>query len=457
MKHDVVIVGGGPAGAIAAITLGKLNKKVALIDKKALENIGDKTCGDALDLEAALKLKKFLNLELPSGMEVSDVIKQIILKGSTEDARIEINKMGYTLNRHVYGQRLLKKAMDLGVEIFPRHIVKKPLVKNNFVKGVKAIDLNNKKEVEFKADVVIDASGSSAVIRRSLPRDGFHLIEKDLSRRHVATTYREIVELKEEHHYLGKAFIIYNKTIPSPGYFWIFSKGKKKLNIGLGFLGKAALQKRPIKRLYFKIREMFIPSETIKTVLSSRGYPIPARYPLMNAVENGLICAGDAAYHIDPLLGEGHGPALRAGYYAGVTAASAIDKKDFTSRSLWEYNIKVLEDFGFRWCGYQIVAIALTNIGHDAVNFLLKRNLVSYELLERIIEAKTLGFFDSLHRFLKLFPRYDLLKEGQKAMLRFRTLKKLHGKYPRDPRNYLPWFATYKKTMCSFLEEYVPC
>jgi flavin-dependent dehydrogenase len=47
-KYDVIIVGGGPAGSIAAITLARKKYTVLILDKKPRDMIGDKTCGDCL-------------------------------------------------------------------------------------------------------------------------------------------------------------------------------------------------------------------------------------------------------------------------------------------------------------------------------------------------------------------------------------------------------------------------
>ena len=51
-KYDVAIVGGGPAGVICAITVAQNGFKVAIVDKKSRDKIGDKTCGDAIDKAA---------------------------------------------------------------------------------------------------------------------------------------------------------------------------------------------------------------------------------------------------------------------------------------------------------------------------------------------------------------------------------------------------------------------
>ncbi len=457
MEHDVVVVGGGPAGVIAAITLAKNDKSVALLDMKHQEDIGDKTCGDALDKAAPQKLKEKLNLAMPTRNEISDVVEYIIIEGPSEESVLEIPAEGYVMNRHVYGQRLLKEAMNLGVDVYSRHKVIGPIIKDGFVKGVKAINLNTRSELEFNSKIVIDASGSSVAVRGKLPKDGFPLIEKEVKKQHVTIAYREIVKLKEDHSYKGKIIVKYDPDIPSPGYFWIFSKGKKMLNLGTGFIKAGPLENLSIKKVYFEAREKYYPGEKIEKVISSKGHPVPTRFPLMNAVENGLICAGDSAFHADPLLAEGHGPALRAGYYAGITAAEAINNNDFSARKLWKYNHMVLEDFGFKWSSYQIATVTLKTIGPKGVDLILRRRIISTGDFSKLVEGKGIGLFDKIWRLIKLFPRYDILLEGYSALKGFEKLNKLHERYPDDPRNYLKWFEEYRKVICSYMKKFSPC
>ena len=45
VETDVLVIGGGPAGVLSALTSAKNGKKVILIDAKIYEEIGNKTCG----------------------------------------------------------------------------------------------------------------------------------------------------------------------------------------------------------------------------------------------------------------------------------------------------------------------------------------------------------------------------------------------------------------------------
>src|SRR3954464_10445681 len=70
---DVSVVGGGPAGVAAAVTLARAGREVVLVDKARFPR--DKCCGDGLTTGALRRLERLgLRPEsVPSGQVVEDV------------------------------------------------------------------------------------------------------------------------------------------------------------------------------------------------------------------------------------------------------------------------------------------------------------------------------------------------------------------------------------------------
>src|SRR5436190_21842086 len=76
LATDVVVVGGGPAGAAAAITLARAGRDVVVIDKARFPR--DKCCGDGLTAEA-LRLLQHLGLD-PSAVSSWQTVDDVVVR-----------------------------------------------------------------------------------------------------------------------------------------------------------------------------------------------------------------------------------------------------------------------------------------------------------------------------------------------------------------------------------------
>ncbi|MEJ2272496.1 MAG: NAD(P)/FAD-dependent oxidoreductase [Candidatus Bathyarchaeota archaeon] len=186
-KYDVIVVGAGTGGCLAAKTLAEAGRKVCLIDRKPKKDIGDKVCGDAIGKH------HFENIGLapPSGAELDQTIDGI--KVYSPDMETEVNVQGegvhgYLINRLLFGQRLLKEAKVAGAVLFDSTIVINPIIENDFVVGVRVKDSKTGKESRINSKVVIDASGHLAVLRKTLPPQ--FGIEKEVKDEDVEICYR---------------------------------------------------------------------------------------------------------------------------------------------------------------------------------------------------------------------------------------------------------------------------
>ena len=141
---DVLVVGGGPAGVVAAYTAAKQGKSVYLTDAKTKEQIGNKTCGDALNLKFAKYLKEEAGLAMPHGKEVCDTVTHGILR--LKSTEMKITGDGLVLDRHVYGQRLMRDAESAGAEVLPRRKAIRAKTSNGYVTGVTFKNMETKEE-----------------------------------------------------------------------------------------------------------------------------------------------------------------------------------------------------------------------------------------------------------------------------------------------------------------------
>ncbi|MHA1145117.1 MAG: NAD(P)/FAD-dependent oxidoreductase [Candidatus Helarchaeota archaeon] len=171
MTHwDVIIVGGGPAGSMAAKYLAAGNKRVLIIER--MQPPRDKVCSGIISTEAVRILKKEFGSGLPSVLCV-DPPKGIgiRLKMPQKDDFITQPYEFFNVWRRTFDYWLLLKASEEGAEIQTRtEMVDLKQEENAVTLTVKTKDFksNTYKKYQISADAVIAADGGSSRIRKIL-------------------------------------------------------------------------------------------------------------------------------------------------------------------------------------------------------------------------------------------------------------------------------------------------
>jgi len=194
LKFDLVVVGGGTGGSVTADALAKVGYSVCVLDQKTREEMGEKVCGDAVGKH------HFSSLEIapPKGKELDNKILGIDVFSPDSETVFKIKGEGlhgFVIDRLMFGQRLLKNALDKGVELFDRTLVLEPIFKDGFVIGVEAKNFRENKRIKIFGKAVVDASGMAAVLRKKMPIDWG--IERKISAEDIEICYREIRETKK--------------------------------------------------------------------------------------------------------------------------------------------------------------------------------------------------------------------------------------------------------------------
>ncbi|MHA2297825.1 MAG: NAD(P)/FAD-dependent oxidoreductase [Candidatus Hodarchaeales archaeon] len=443
-KTEVLVVGAGPAGVVAAIAAAKKGSDVIMIDSKELGRVGDKTCGDGLTLPCTVLLEEKLGIGKPSGPEIEAIVDNTIF--SVDDFEITFPDDLYIIDRRLYGQRLLQLAQETGVTMLAETKAIKALTKKDAVRGALVQDKRSDEVYEIHAHITIDCSGKNRCLSKSLPRKEFPLLEPAVDREVLATTYREIITLKDKDHDHPRSIkIVYDRDIPLPAYFWIFPKGSRKINVGMGQPMNAKNTLRGTKKLFKKFLHKCYPPGTYE-VNEGKGDLLPMRYPLMNCVANGFLTAGDAAFHANPFSGEGHGPALIAGYHAGIVASKAVSSGECTADVLWEYNMGIMQHFVKLHVTDQKLADAIRDLGINNLKFILKKGILRDELAGEQQETQQ-GIFSMIKTLFSLFPRYGLLIPLVKLSRNIANLEKHLDNYPKSPRGYEEWNKIFDAIM----------
>ena len=312
-KFDVVVVGAGTGGCLAAKTIAEAGFDVCLMDRKKEQDIGEKVCGDAIGKHHFDNLK----LDYPAGEELERKITGIKVYSPNMETAVDIRGEGlhgFIVNRRLFGQRLLKKAIEAGATFLESTQAVEPIIKDRFVTGVLAKNVETGNSFSVFGQVVVDASGFMAVVRHKLPPE--MSIEREVANEDVEACYREIRQLKQETENTKYCEIYLNQKVTPAGYTWIFPKRGAKVNAGLGICMRGKFP-NPKKQFYKHI--LAKPLFEGSLLLTGGSWYDPTRRPLDNMVGNGVAILGDAACLVNPIHGGGIGPSMLSGYLAGET------------------------------------------------------------------------------------------------------------------------------------------
>jgi digeranylgeranylglycerophospholipid reductase len=142
----------------------------------------------------------------------------------------------------------------------------------------------------------------------------------------------------------GRFFMHFTREFAPGGYVWVFPKGRRRANVGLGISGKDTSERRPKDYLDAFLSRHFpdasVVARTVGGVSCSKG--------LAESTADGLIVAGDAAQAANPITGGGIVNALIAGAYAGELAAGLFRKQNSEAsvKNLAAYRKHCEERFG---------------------------------------------------------------------------------------------------------------
>ena len=440
LNTDVLIVGAGPAGVSLAINLGKRNISTIIVDQKPRKQIGYKPCGDALSPNSTRRLFEFCGIKQPYGDEISEDLETAHFR-SVSDFELSLNFKSQTIDRLKYGQRLIDSLKDYPwIELKPEHKVIGTLIEGNNVTGCKIRQKDGKK-INIYAKITADCSGVTGIVRRGIPDSVCDKFPKKLRKAETIVSYREIIETDTPHEYQNQMRIEYHDEMPPPGYFWIFSKGERKLNVGVGWLLNENNKNANVKIIHETIRKKLFPNATI---LDAAGDTLPGRLPLYSMVCNGFLTCGDAATLVNPISGEGHGPALLSAYYATDVIEKAIRNNDYSELALWDYNLKIWDYYGYEGGLGIAVHKLLATIPFSDFSFLFEKGIISQKDLDAIMSSTSVKL-PILQKVIKGMRKPKLLFKVAKGLLLTEKIKKLSKHYPKSPKKFYRWKKKIEK------------
>ena len=345
-KTDVIIVGAGPAGISCAITLARAGKEVILIERGLFA--GSKNVfGGAIYTQATKEI--FPNFETEAPIERRNIEHNFAILGEEDSTTITYRKndnSSYSVIRAKFDRWAAEEAKKAGAYIVEETVVRELIKEKNQVIGVKT-ELE-----EYFADIVILADGVNSLLAKQIG------LRKDIDTKDVALSVKEVIKLDNQ--IINQRF----KLKDDEGAIVEIFGGPMLGMLGLGFMytntdsvtiGLGITLNELAENNYrpYEILEKLKQHQTIAPLIeggtlkeySAHLIPEGGYKKIPKLCDNGVMIIGDAAMLVNNLHWEGTNLAMISGKLAAQTAVEAIEKNDFSKKTLSGYEKKLKKSF----------------------------------------------------------------------------------------------------------------
>ncbi|HEX6703283.1 MAG TPA: geranylgeranyl reductase family protein [Albitalea sp.] len=337
-RCDVLIVGAGPAGSAAAITLARAGFEVVLVDQHPFPR--DKICGDGLIPDAHNALRKLGVLdEVMALAQPSSHVGCIGPRGG----RVDVPGTLAVLPRKELDHVLCRAAVAAGARMFAPVRFAATIEEGGRVVGAKLNAGDDPREI--RATWVLLATGA-------VPQA---LLAAGMSERHTPSgiALRGYVRNPRMVGRIDKLEIVWHRAV-SPGYGWIFPCRDGVFNVGVGVAdshieqrgGKLAKKDINLRQVFDDFTRIYAPARELveggEWVGPLKGAPLRCTLEGARYSRPGLIVTGEAAGSTYSFSGEGIGKALETGILAAEAVHAGRD------RALAEDQVRTQYEAGLR-------------------------------------------------------------------------------------------------------------
>jgi len=312
--YDLVVVGAGPAGSMAARVVAHNGFKTLVLEQRRIVGYPSHCAGGILSL-----ILDKMNLIPTVRSSIRTLIENIAIHspGGLRVLHQFKKPIGYIVDRPSFDQLIMKDAQQKGAEL---HLQTRAIGLEGDHRSFHEVVIKSGNGIQkIKTKLIIGADGIAANIAKWT---GLSVSQKYLgigfgyNADYVKNLSRNTVE------------IYFLNSLPG-GYAWIFPQGPSTANIGVGGYNNGNYMRKVFD--WFRTRHPVASSKLHQARLTDyTGGIVPgSKLPPRTTFNYGLI-VGDAANQVDYLTGEGIRLALVCGDLAGRVAASALQKNDLS-------------------------------------------------------------------------------------------------------------------------------
>ncbi len=338
--HDVIVIGGGPAGSSSSAILAEYGHRVLLLEREKFPRYH---IGESL---IPFTFHPLQRLGMVEKMRQSHFVKKYSVSFVTQDGtssqpfyffnRYDKDTVAQTWQvlRSEFDQMLLDNARSKGVEVREQTKVQELLRdETGRVIGVRAIGLDGV-SVEHHARITLDCTGKEAF---TMLRNGWKVRDPYLNKVAVWTYYRgsrRAPGIDE-----GQTVVAY---VRDKGWFWHIPQHEDMVSVGIVAEGKYLSRdgvKDPEQIFKREVEENLWIKECLSEGEQVGEYRITSEYShhSRHCGSEGLLLVGDAFAFLDPVFSSGVMLALKSGVLAGEEVSKALKENDLSPQRFERY------------------------------------------------------------------------------------------------------------------------